>query len=68
MLARLNDFATGGMRPDRTFVLDFEAEAGLARTRERMRGPNALPPVSRVNAPSFIGGGARAFADRTRQS
>jgi dTMP kinase len=43
MLTRLNDFATGGMRPDRTFVLDFEAEAGLARTRERMRGAERTP-------------------------
>jgi dTMP kinase len=43
MLSRLNDFATGGMRPDRTFVLDFEAEAGLARTRLRMQGAERTP-------------------------
>ncbi|HEX4210405.1 MAG TPA: dTMP kinase [Candidatus Binataceae bacterium] len=43
MLSHLNDFATGGMRPDHTFVLDFEAEAGLARTRARMRGAERAP-------------------------
>ncbi|HUN58166.1 MAG TPA: dTMP kinase [Candidatus Binataceae bacterium] len=43
MLTRLNDFATGGMHPDRTFVLDFEAEAGLARTRARMLGSERVP-------------------------
>jgi dTMP kinase len=43
MLTRLNEFATGGMRPDRTFVLDFAAEAGLARTRARMRGAERTP-------------------------
>ncbi|HTT74978.1 MAG TPA: dTMP kinase, partial [Candidatus Binataceae bacterium] len=43
MLTGLNNFATGGIRPDRTFVLDFEAEAGLARTRVRMRGTERIP-------------------------
>jgi dTMP kinase len=43
LLQSLNDFATGGMRPDRTFVLDCDAESGLARTRARMRGAERAP-------------------------
>jgi dTMP kinase len=43
LLGRLNDFATGGTKPDLTFVLDCEAEAGLARTRQRMRGNERTP-------------------------
>jgi dTMP kinase len=43
LLANLNDFATGRTRPDRTFVLDCDAEAGLARTRQRMRGNERTP-------------------------
>lgn len=43
LLGQLNDFATGGTRPDRTFVLDCDAEAGLARTRQRMRGTERTP-------------------------
>jgi len=38
LLNYLNDFATGGTRPDRTFVLDCEVEVGLARTRARIQG------------------------------
>jgi dTMP kinase len=43
VLGRLNDFATGGTPPDLTFVLDCDAEAGLARTRQRMRGAECTP-------------------------
>jgi dTMP kinase len=31
LIARINDFATGGLRPDRTFLLDLPPAEGLAR-------------------------------------
>jgi dTMP kinase len=43
LLRNLNDFATGGMHPDLTFVLDCDAESGLARTRARMSGAQRTP-------------------------
>ncbi len=35
VIAGLNDLATGGERPDRTFVLDLPVEAALARVSRR---------------------------------
>jgi dTMP kinase len=43
LLSHLNEFATGGTRPDLTFVLDCPVEAGLARTRQRMHGKERQP-------------------------
>ena len=34
-LRALNEFATGGLKPDLTLLLDLPAEKGLARARER---------------------------------
>lgn len=34
-VAAINEFATGGCRPDVTFLLDLDASAGLARARAR---------------------------------
>ncbi len=38
LLREFNRFATDGMTPDLTIVLDCPVETGLARTRERMSG------------------------------
>jgi len=35
LVAAVNDFATGGCRPDITFLLDLDASTGLARARAR---------------------------------
>ncbi|MES2709669.1 MAG: dTMP kinase [Verrucomicrobiota bacterium] len=35
LVAAVNDFATGGCRPDVTFLLDLDATTGLARARAR---------------------------------
>lgn len=37
LIAQLNDLATGGLESDLTLWLDLDAEAGLARTRQRGR-------------------------------
>lgn len=36
LIARLNALATGGLRPDLTFLLDLDPEAGLARASQRI--------------------------------
>ena len=36
LIARLNALATGGVRPDLTFLLDLDPEAGLARATQRV--------------------------------
>jgi len=37
MVRRLNTFATGGLTPDRTILLDLDPETGLARQSDRNR-------------------------------
>ncbi|HEU4723884.1 MAG TPA: dTMP kinase [Candidatus Eisenbacteria bacterium] len=32
---RMNDWATGGIRPDRTFLIDIPVQEGIARSRNR---------------------------------
>ena len=32
---RLNDWATGGLQPDRTFLIDIAVQEGIARSRKR---------------------------------
>lgn len=40
----LNDFATGTLRPDRTFLFDIDPEQGLERVRMRSAANGAPPP------------------------
>ncbi|MGB9620485.1 MAG: dTMP kinase [Armatimonadota bacterium] len=37
VVTELNEFATGGLRPDLTILLDLPAEVGLSRTRSKDR-------------------------------
>jgi dTMP kinase len=41
-VAEINDFATGGLRPDRTLLLTIGPETGLARSRAREDPPDRL--------------------------
>jgi len=42
LIAALNEVATAGLRPDLTLLLDFPAELGLARARDRNRHASQL--------------------------
>lgn len=42
MLRQLNDFATGGLEPHLTFLLNLPAEIGLARARKRKHNLDRL--------------------------
>ena len=46
MVEKMNSFATGGIIPDLTFILDLEPESGLARVSKRGKGG----PVDRMEA------------------
>lgn len=45
----LNDFATGGLRPHRTFFLDLPVETGLARARHRAAANSPIDRMERMN-------------------
>jgi len=44
LVRRLNDLATGGLKPDLTLLLDCPPEQGLARARHRAEGLEAGAP------------------------
>jgi dTMP kinase len=54
-LVALNDFATGGVVPDRTFIFDISVDTASARLRESGKAPDRLE------------GNGRAFHERVRQ-
>src|SRR5574341_386294 len=43
LILRLNDLATGTVRPDLTLLLDLPPEVGLARAQERLTQPRTRP-------------------------
>jgi dTMP kinase len=50
-VSRLNDYATGGLMPDLTVLLDLDPAVGLARQRERsVMEEEALPFHRRIRA------------------
>ena len=50
-IVRLNDYATDGLQPDLTILLDLDPAIGLARQRERTRmEEEALPFHQRIRA------------------
>lgn len=60
-LHKLNDFATGGLWPDLTLVLDLPAETGLLRATRRNAGLGMSQAEGRFEAESL------AFHERIRQ-
>lgn len=46
---RLNDWATGGLQPDRTFLIDLPVQEGIARSRNR-QGNFGIDRIEREGA------------------
>jgi len=49
---RLNDWATGGLRPDRTFLIDLPVQEGITRSRNR-QGNFGIDRIER-EGPGFL--------------
>jgi dTMP kinase len=49
---RLNDWATGGLQPDRTFLIDLPVQEGIARSRKR-QGNFGIDRIER-EGPGFL--------------
>ncbi|HET9950467.1 MAG TPA: dTMP kinase [Candidatus Eisenbacteria bacterium] len=52
MVRRLNDWATGGLQPDRTFLIDLPVQEGIARSRKR-QGNFGIDRIER-EGPGFL--------------
>jgi len=61
LIATLNQWATGGLKPRLTFVLDCPAETGLRRARERFFEKNGTQGGDRIEAEDL------AFHERVRE-
>jgi len=55
---RMNDWATGGIRPDRTFLIDLAVQEGIARSRNR-QGNFGIDRIEREGA---------VFLEKVRES
>jgi dTMP kinase len=49
---RMNDWATGGLQPDRTFLIDLPVQEGIARSRKR-QGNFGIDRIER-EGPGFL--------------
>lgn len=59
LIAELNELATSGLKPDRTFLLDLPVEIGLARARDRLERQKS--PEGRFEAEAL------SFHEKVRQ-
>ena len=53
LITELNQLATGGLKPDRTYLLDLPVEAGLARAKARLQRQKSSEGRFEAEALSF---------------
>lgn len=61
LLRRLNEFSTGGIRPDRTYLLDVDVPTGFARAGRRIAG--ADPDRIEREGPAFFEAVRKRYLD-----